>query len=442
MFHSSPQYAAFEDPSYIYLVLEYCERGDLFAELKRRRGIFSEALVVRSILQPFLCALRYLHGNGIIHRDIKPENLLFNDEKVLKVADFGLAIDKEQERPVTRLGTLDYMAPDVLLCPDKQDPDANKDLPGYDESVDAWAVGVLAYELLAGKSPFARDSRRGVYDAILAAEPTFLYTMSEEAKGFIQCALVKDPAGRHSVDRLLSHSFIQKFVARRGSLPTRVSAGLDTNPQGTPAALRVAEAAAEAAQFEATRRDSVHVPVLPAVLVRPAPLQPGQDAAPKTHRGDALPLRPSDLAATPAIVPQSPGLLQSMGAIAQHGAPRVPLVWPTLIHAHTQRPPTMNLSVVVPSGGPSYASYSKERFTRPQQHSTATALNQSSPPGSQSGSPLTSPAEMQPLSAPVACQVSERVCSFCDRARSTACCEPSVLGRQSLGNRSCRTIYT
>jgi serine/threonine protein kinase len=52
------QYAAFEDLGYYYLVLEYCERGDLFAELKRRRGIFSEALVVRSILQPFLSALR------------------------------------------------------------------------------------------------------------------------------------------------------------------------------------------------------------------------------------------------------------------------------------------------------------------------------------------------------------------------------------------------
>lgn len=51
-----------------------------------------------------MAALRYLHGLGVIHRDVKPENLLFNEAKVLKVCDFGLAINKHAERPVTRLG--------------------------------------------------------------------------------------------------------------------------------------------------------------------------------------------------------------------------------------------------------------------------------------------------------------------------------------------------
>jgi serine/threonine protein kinase len=58
-------------------------------------------------------ALAYLHARGVIHRDIKPENILLTDGRVVKFADFGLSINADEERPVTRAGTLDYMAPEV-----------------------------------------------------------------------------------------------------------------------------------------------------------------------------------------------------------------------------------------------------------------------------------------------------------------------------------------
>jgi serine/threonine protein kinase len=59
--------------------------------------------------------VQYLHTRGIIHRDIKPENILFTSDMTLKLADFGLAIDLRRERAVTRAGTLDYMAPEVIV---------------------------------------------------------------------------------------------------------------------------------------------------------------------------------------------------------------------------------------------------------------------------------------------------------------------------------------
>lgn len=71
----------------------------------------------------------------------------------LKLADFGLALNLREERAVTRVGTMDYMAPEVLKVPLKRHPEENKgrlDL-AYSEAVDAWAAGVLAYELLVGQ---------------------------------------------------------------------------------------------------------------------------------------------------------------------------------------------------------------------------------------------------------------------------------------------------
>jgi serine/threonine protein kinase len=74
-----------------------------------------EADVVRRILWPFMCALAYLHSLSVIHRDIKLENTLFSADGTLKIADFGLSIDEASEAPVTRLGTLDYMSPGMVL---------------------------------------------------------------------------------------------------------------------------------------------------------------------------------------------------------------------------------------------------------------------------------------------------------------------------------------
>ncbi len=64
------------------------------------------------MLRPALLALRYMHAQGVVHRDIKPENILVTATSI-KLADFGLSINADQERPVTRAGTLDYMAPEV-----------------------------------------------------------------------------------------------------------------------------------------------------------------------------------------------------------------------------------------------------------------------------------------------------------------------------------------
>jgi serine/threonine protein kinase len=108
------------------------------------------------VVIPFLSTLAHLHACGIIHRDIKPENILVTDSGTLQLADFGLSIRGAHDPPVTRVGTLDYMAPEVVNCPRKRSPQDWKDREDliYSAAVDIWALGVLVYELCLGEPPF------------------------------------------------------------------------------------------------------------------------------------------------------------------------------------------------------------------------------------------------------------------------------------------------
>ncbi|KAK9839488.1 hypothetical protein WJX81_005063 [Elliptochloris bilobata] len=204
-------YAAFEDADHVYLAQEYAAGGDLYEALKHSGGQISERRAVRDVIRPCLSALIYLHSKGIIHRDIKPENILLTADRIVKVADFGLSINMRAERPVTRAGTLDYMAPEVLCCPEKSNPQENKDkeLLGYGSACDVWAMGVLAVELIAGHPPFERKSRADTYECIMYRSPDLgALPLSDAARSFVSSALTKAARRRPTVSELMVHTWI------------------------------------------------------------------------------------------------------------------------------------------------------------------------------------------------------------------------------------------
>lgn len=210
-------YAAFQQDNHVILVQEFAGGGDLFRLLQRYGGKLPERVCVELVMQPFLFVLHYLHHNGIVHRDLKPENILFSRNMCLKLCDFGLAIDLREERAVTRAGTLDYMAPEVLLCPYKSKPEENKEniLLHYSNRVDTWAVGVLTYELLVGFPPFIDETKVQTENKIKACYPVFPSKLSHLARDFVNSALSKEPTERPTIYELLHHPWCETHRRRR-----------------------------------------------------------------------------------------------------------------------------------------------------------------------------------------------------------------------------------
>ena len=218
-------YASFVEQGLVVMVTEWCDGGDLHRLHHKCKGRIPEktaAAVTRQLLK----ALAYLHSKDIVHRDIKLENIVLSrdpksGEMIVKLADFGLAISlREEPCAVTRVGTTDYMAPEVLRCPIKDDPLENKQRTdiAYSQSVDVWSLAVLAFEMVNGRPPFPRPKEGSGVDTIpsqhilslTSRPPRFIVRASEEMMDFVYACLVP-AASRPSAEQFfLSHPWVCK----------------------------------------------------------------------------------------------------------------------------------------------------------------------------------------------------------------------------------------
>src|SRR5262245_42066957 len=145
-----------------YIAMEYVH-GDTLAELMRRGAALSLERKLQ-IVEDVCRALAAAHRADIVHRDIKPANILVGLDGTVKVVDFGIA--RTPDSALTQLGmlvgTLEYMAPEQFGD------------DGVDARADIYAVGVLLYELIAQKRPFAGDVPATVAARVLRRTPTSL----------------------------------------------------------------------------------------------------------------------------------------------------------------------------------------------------------------------------------------------------------------------------
>lgn len=190
-------YAHFHDEKRVYLLMEHSINGELYKSLKNN-GPFNDVLASHYIYQ-IADALHYMHKKRIIHRDVKPENVLIGFDNVVKLADFGWSIlNPEGSKRKTLCGTIDYLSPEMITPRE------------YDEQVDVWALGVLAYELVVGVPPFEENSKELTYKRILKCDLNFPESISKDAKDLISKLLVTDTTQRLSLTGVKTHPWILK----------------------------------------------------------------------------------------------------------------------------------------------------------------------------------------------------------------------------------------
>ncbi|XP_061712676.1 death-associated protein kinase related isoform X1 [Cydia pomonella] len=191
----------YETRSEVAIVLELCAGGELQRLLDEEERLSEGA--ARRALRHVLEGLAHLHARRIAHLDLKPQNLLLTGGgEELLICDFGISRAIQSGAHVREiLGTRDYVAPEIL----SYEP--------LSLAADMWSVGVLAYVLVSGYSPFAGETKQETYLNIAQCQLSFprdlFRGVSQRAMQFIRDTLVVDPKGRLTVEECLEHPWLK-----------------------------------------------------------------------------------------------------------------------------------------------------------------------------------------------------------------------------------------
>ncbi|KAM6318134.1 citron Rho-interacting kinase isoform 1-T1 [Podargus strigoides] len=201
---------AFQDKKNLYLVMEYQPGGDLLSLLNRYEDQLDESMV-QFYLAELVLAIHSVHQMGYVHRDIKPENVLIDRTGHIKLVDFGSAAKMTVNKTVNAklpVGTPDYMAPEMLTG-------LNGDgKASYGPECDWWSLGVIAYEMIYGRSPFTEGTSAKTFNNIMNFQRFLKFPedvkVSSEFLDLIQ-SLLCGQKERLGYEGLCCHPFFSKI---------------------------------------------------------------------------------------------------------------------------------------------------------------------------------------------------------------------------------------
>ncbi|XP_038951165.1 serine/threonine-protein kinase Nek5 isoform X3 [Rattus norvegicus] len=199
-------FSSFQENSRLFIVMEYCDGGDLMERIQRQRGVlFSEDQILCWFVQISL-GLKHIHDKKVLHRDIKSQNIfLSKNGMVAKLGDFGTArtLNNSMELAQTCAGTPYYLSPEI--CQNRP----------YNNKTDIWSLGCVLYELCTLKHPFESDNLHHLVlkicqGRVAPISPHF----SLDLQSLIPQLFRVSPQDRPSINSLLKRPFLETLVAR------------------------------------------------------------------------------------------------------------------------------------------------------------------------------------------------------------------------------------
>uniref|UniRef100_A0A8C9A756 non-specific serine/threonine protein kinase n=1 Tax=Prolemur simus TaxID=1328070 RepID=A0A8C9A756_PROSS len=196
---------SFEENGSLYIVMDYCEGGDLFKRINAQKGIlFQEDQILDWFVQICL-ALKHVHDRKILHRDIKSQNIFLTKDGTVQLGDFGIArvLNSTVELARTCIGTPYYLSPEI--CENKP----------YNNKSDIWALGCVLYEMCTLKHAFEAGSMKNLVLKIISGSfPPVSLHYSYDLRSLLSQLFKRNPRDRPSVNSILEKGFIAKRIEK------------------------------------------------------------------------------------------------------------------------------------------------------------------------------------------------------------------------------------
>lgn len=239
-----------ETTNHVYLVMEYCNGGDL-ADYLQVKGTLSED-TISNFLRQIAAAMRALNAKGIVHRDMKPQNILLcfppgqknppASQINLKIADFGFArFLQDGVMAATLCGSPMYMAPEVIMSLQ------------YDAKADLWSIGTIVFQCLTGKAPFQAQTPQQLkqyYEKTLELKPNIPSGTSPELKDLLLKLLKRNAKERIEFEDFFIHPFLRALSPAASSSPVPVPGRSPSFSSDSPTSLKANSASPLSGKME------------------------------------------------------------------------------------------------------------------------------------------------------------------------------------------------